>query len=359
MATDAPIAAGDLLAVTGANGFVGAHVVAAGLRHGLRVRAIVRDADDPAKRAPIERMLELLEVPDEGRLSYASGDLLTPGSYDDAIAGADAVAHVAAVARLDAPDPQRQIVDPSLRGVENVYAAARKAGTVRRVAHTSSVAAVMRVGDARRGHTFGAADWNTESTLERDPYGFAKAAAERRAWELVRALPEDERFGLVVLNPAVVLGRVATKAQIRSSPVLLRDLLVGRYPACPPLHIGMVDAEDVAEAHIQALLQPDAQGRYILCAEQGWLRDLAVRIATLYPQYRVPTGQLPVLALKALAKLGKGVSASTADMAGVEIRYDASRSRDELGLRYTALDETVRRTVDTLIDGGWARPKVR
>lgn len=359
MAHDAPLAAGDLLAVTGANGFVGAHIVAAALRHGLRVRAIVRDAEAAEKRAPIEKMLQCLEVDPEGRLDYASGDLLTAGSYDQSIAGADGVAHVAAVARLTAPDPQRQIVDPSLRGVENVYAAIAKAGTVRRVVHTSSVAAVLRVEDARRGHTFGPADWNTESTLERDPYGFAKAAAERQALALVEAMPEAQRPRLAVMNPAVVLGRVAAKSQIRSSPVLLRDLLVGKLPACPPLHVGVVDAEDVAEAHVQALLQPQAEGRYILCAEHAWLRELAVRIARLYPQYKVPTRQLPVAALRLLGRFSSAVSPSTVDMAGVAIRYDASRAVDDLGLCYTAVDESIRRTVDTLIEGGWARPKKR
>ena len=352
--------AGDLVAVTGANGFVGCHVVAAALRHGLRVRAIVRDEDDIKKRAPILALLQQLAIDPGDRLSFASGDLLQPGSYDDAIAGCDGVAHVAAVARFTAPNPQRDIVDPSVLGVDNVYAAIAKAASVHRVAHTSSVAAIMRASDARKGHVFGDDDWNTESTLKNDAYGYAKALAERRAWAQVAAMDEATRPHLVVINPALVLGRVTDWSHVRSSPTILRDLIIGKFPACPAMHFGFVDAEDVAEAHIQALLQQGASGRYIVCAEQGWLRDLALRISALYPTYKVPTRRMPNFVLRIVARFDKRINNELLDLVlDNEVRYDASRSRDDLGIRYAALDDSIVRTVNSLVAGGWAKPKLK
>lgn len=63
------------------------------------------------------------------------------------------------------------VIGPAVAGVENVLAAASRAGGVRRVVMTSSVAAV--VGDhceRGRGHVFTEADWNLTATETRLPY---------------------------------------------------------------------------------------------------------------------------------------------------------------------------------------------
>jgi hypothetical protein len=51
-----------------------------------------------------------------GSLEFASGDLLKPGSFDDAFVGVDAVMHTAAVVLTNSADPQKDIVDPSVKG---------------------------------------------------------------------------------------------------------------------------------------------------------------------------------------------------------------------------------------------------
>ena len=39
-----------------------------------------------------------------------------------------------------------------------------------------------------------------------NPYFVSKTKAERAAWDFVEALPEGEKFELVVINPAFVMG---------------------------------------------------------------------------------------------------------------------------------------------------------
>ena len=63
------------------------------------------------------------------------------------------------------------MIRPAVAGVENVLAAVGKAGSVRRVVMTSSVAAV--VGDyweRGRHHVFTEADWNLTATQTHMPY---------------------------------------------------------------------------------------------------------------------------------------------------------------------------------------------
>ncbi len=93
------------------------------------------------------------------------------------------------------------VIRPAVAGVENVLAAASRAGGVRRVVMTSSVAAV--VGDhweRGRDHVFTEADWNLTATETRLPYHRLRPllhAAEEGA-ELVAFLSAG---GLFFLKP--------------------------------------------------------------------------------------------------------------------------------------------------------------
>lgn len=76
---------------------------------------------------------------------------------------------------MDSKDPQKDIVDPSVKGTENVLASVAKSGTIKRFVQTSSVAAVQSF-DKPEDHVFTEEDWNTWSTVANgDAYGFAKA----------------------------------------------------------------------------------------------------------------------------------------------------------------------------------------
>ena len=60
-------------------------------------------------------------------------------------------------------DPQRDLVDPAVRGTRTVLESCRRAGTVKRVVVTSSVAAITDEPD--QDHELTEADWNTKSSL--------------------------------------------------------------------------------------------------------------------------------------------------------------------------------------------------
>jgi nucleoside-diphosphate-sugar epimerase len=82
-----------VVTVTGASGFIGSHIVKACLERGFTVHACVRDKDAP-KNAFLTELAG--EVGGGGRVVLFSADLTTPGAYDEAVMGADAVIHAAA-----------------------------------------------------------------------------------------------------------------------------------------------------------------------------------------------------------------------------------------------------------------------
>ena len=337
------------VAVTGANGFVGSHVVARLMARGHQVRAVVRDARDASRCAHLPEGIELV-----------SGDLMSPGGYDEAFRDAEVVCHLAASTRLSARDPQREIVDVAVTGTRHALEAARRAGA-RRVVLCSSMAAVL---DPRRpeDHAYSEADWNDGATLA-TPYPLAKTAAERAAWDWRAALPEAERPELVVLNPAMVLGPVSARSHLRSSPATIRDLLRRAFPACPRFHLGIVDARDVAEAHAAAVERPGLGGREgdgpverILLHGRGlWLEEIAHLIAPHFRDHRVPTRQLPDLLVYGSALFDKRLSFEFLKQnLGRRYIVDNQRSISRLGVIYRPVDETLLDTARSMVEQGWA-----
>lgn len=142
-----------ILALTGATGFVGGHLLTQALAAGHQVRALARRPQPP-----------------RDGVTWIAGDLTDPG---DLAPGADALIHVAGV--VNAPD-RAAFATGNVDGTRAVLAAAR-AARVARFVHVSSLAA-------------------REPQLS--AYGWSKAEAER----LVEASP----LAWTILRPPAVYG---------------------------------------------------------------------------------------------------------------------------------------------------------
>ena len=330
--TDAPVC------VTGASGFIASHLVADLLGQGRRVRGTVRN---PAKGTDHLRALPGAAE----RLELVAADLTTEGAFDRVVEGTTHVIHTASPYVLTVKDPQKDLVDPAVRGTESVLAACRKAGTVRRVVITSSMAAVTDEPEDDR--VFSEADWNTTSTLARNPYYLSKTLAERAAWKFVET--ERPGFDVVAVNPTLVVGPSLTAA-INTSNQVFVDLLRGRYPGILSLTWGIVDVRDVARAHVLAADQPKARGRYICAATTATMREVVAHLVRL--GYKPPTlaldnavGNMVVRAASYLQPKGVGTYLRT--HLGRRFRFDNGRIQRELGMTFRPLETTI---ADTMRD---------
>jgi NADH dehydrogenase len=116
--------------LTGANGFVGSHVLPALLAAGHDVRALVRDAQaGDAVHAP-------LTDADRRRVDVRKGDVTEPATLPAALEGADAVVHLVAIPRDS--NGGRDLLRVNTEGTRNVVEAAR-ATDVRRFVHQSAM----------------------------------------------------------------------------------------------------------------------------------------------------------------------------------------------------------------------------
>lgn len=336
-----------LACVTGASGFIGTHVVRELLERGYRVRGTVRDPSDDKKTAHLARLAEGAGAGD--RLELVAADLLAPEAFDAAVAGCEMVFHVASPVALTAEDPRRDIVEPALEGTENVFAAVNRAGGVIAVGLTSSIAAVTSK-RRRPEHVYTERDWAEDATIDSDPYAVSKRLAERAAWRARDVLPEERRYSMTVVNPVVVTGPIYARGHVRSSTSIIRDIMRGTYRGCPDLGFGVVDVRDVASALVGGV-EARRTGRYILADRFMWMREIAEVLDHAFPELEIPTRRLPNFLVYAAALFDKRLTWSYLRRTlGYELRFDNRKSRDELGVEYRDMRQSLIDTAESLLE---------
>ena len=334
------------MTVTGASGFIGSHVVANLLARGRKVRATVRDAGDPIR---VDH-LKGLEIAEGGRLEIVEMDLFDESSVHAAIAGCTDLIHTAAAVRISAKDPQRQIVDPSVVGTQNVISAIDAAGTVERFEHTSSTAAI-RAMKWKDGQTLTTETWADDATLEDNPYGLAKVLAER----IVREWHSDGGDGkprMVTIHPSVVFGPSMSKIHLRGSLSFLDALVKRKVPLLIPIQINIVDVRDVAEAHVRGLTMGENAGRYLTVSGDMQFSEISRVLREGYPSLKTPRFTVPYLvALLAGPLFDKRITRSWARQhLRRKLYWDATPAERELGMTWKGARESILDSVPGMLE---------
>ncbi|KXZ43334.1 hypothetical protein GPECTOR_94g656 [Gonium pectorale] len=341
--------------VTGVTGFVAGSIVARLLESGHTVHGTCRS---PEKADTVVHLTSLPGAAE--RLKLFKAELLEAGSYDAAMAGCKYVIHTASpyIMAVNAREVRAKLLDPALKGTENVLESVNRTPSVTKVVLTSSCAAIYgNPTEFGKDHVYTEEDWNPTASEKLLPYYYSKKIAEQRAWELAKA---QSRWTLVVMNPAVIMGPPLSKRTDGESVRLVKDILDGKaYPACPVLGFGCVDVRDVAAAHCLAMAHPAAQGRYVTVSRSIYYSEMAKIIAEAFPK----SGVRPPLfaAPKALLWLVGPAAGLPRDMVthavGFCPQFNNSKIQRELGFKFSPVEDAVKDAVAAMDKLGIAKLK--
>jgi len=337
--------------VTGATGYVAGWLIQRLLKEGLTVHAAVRDPKMQNKVQHLNHLAETLP----GSIRYFKSDLLDAGSYAEAMQGCELVFHTASPFTLDVKDPQKELIDPAVKGTANVLEQANQTPSVKRVVLTSSCAAIYTdASDCQQapGGVLTEAIWNTTASLDYQPYSYSKALAEKKAWEMAE---QQSRWDLVTINPCLVLGPpLNPQATTSESISLLKQLGDGTAKwGAPRMGLGLVDVRDVAEAHFQAGFTPAAQGRYITCAHNTDFLEMGLALRPRFGEtYPLPKKALPKWLLMLVGPLANKSFTRPFIRKNIDVPWkaDNSKIKRELGLSFRPLQETMEDAFQSLID---------
>jgi nucleoside-diphosphate-sugar epimerase len=239
---------------------------------------------------------------------------------------------------------QKELIEPALYGTRNVLNAATRSGSVKKIILTSSVAAVH--GDARDMQEEGLDEFteeqfNNTSSVKHQPYSYSKVLAEKEAWNIYLL---QHQWKLVVINPTFVMGPSLTGNSDSESLNFMKDILKGKFAmGAPDLWFGFVDVRDVAHAHLLALENAQAEGRYILVERTMNLLGLVNIIRQLHgDKYKLPKSNSPKVLMYLLGPI-LGVSLRFVRRnIGYPIRINGSKSRNQLNMSYIPMEESIR-----------------
>jgi dihydroflavonol-4-reductase len=312
--------------VTGGTGFLGRAIAERLLEAGNPVKALARSETSEGKLAALGA-------------EPVRGDVLDLEGLAAGMRGSEVVYHAAGANAFCLRDPT-PMFEVNVHGSENVVRAAARAG-VRRVVYTSSAATL---GEA--SGTFGSEESRHRGWFLSD-YERSKFEAERAVFETSR----EAAVEVVSVNPASVQGPGRTSGSTR----LLLDYLNGRLKAIVDSRLSLVDIADCTEGHLLAAARGTPGERYVLSGATLSVRDGLALVAGLLGVER-PVHILPPSVAMAVATAAEAVGWARRrspricrELARTLIHghaYDGSKATSNLGLRYTPVEATLRRTVD-------------
>jgi dihydroflavonol-4-reductase len=241
--------------LTGATGFVGAHVARHLADQGAQLRVLVRATSNLAN-------LEGLDA------ETVVGDLLQPETLRSSIRGCDALMHVAADYRLWVRDPKTMYA-ANVDGTHALLRLAREEGVTRSV-YTSSVATMGFKSDGT------IVDESTPVSINDmiGHYKRSKFLAEQVAIEAAQAGQT-----VILLNPTTPIG----SQDVKPTPTgrIVVDFLNKKFPAYVDTGLNLVDVAEVARTHCAALEMGRSGERYILGGENLTLKQILDKMSAI------------------------------------------------------------------------------
>ncbi|MGE0076418.1 MAG: SDR family oxidoreductase [Bacteroidales bacterium] len=335
----------EIVLVTGGTGFVGMQIILQLLEKGYNVRTTVRSYKRIDK---IKETLKANGINSFENLSFVETELTNDNNWAKAMDGCKYVLSVASPVFFEKPKNEDEAIRPAVEGILRILRFAKQTG-VKRVVMTSNFGAVGFTQRDKSRETI-ESDWTNVNAKGLSLYEKSKTLAEKTAWNFIQNNGGDLEF--VTINPVAILGP-SLDAHISGSFILLEMLLFGRLKAIPDLPLNIVDVRDVADLHIRAMENPNANGQRFIASADGQisLQDMAKLIRDKRPvvAQKVAKGKLPNWILS-IASLFNEQAKESLFMSKINRNVSNNKAREVLGWKPIApQEETILASVDSMI----------
>ena len=335
--------------VTGGTGYLGSWVVKYLLDRGYDVQVPVRDQ---SKNKRHQFLIDFAEKSHGNLKIWYRVNLLEEGTYLTPMQGCECIFHVASPFSIQSKKPKKELIEPAVKGTKNVLEAANQTPSVKRIVLTSSVAAIYgdNIDMQELGvDKFDESHFNVSSSLTHQPYSFSKVLAEKIAWEISK---NQKVWDLVVVNPGFILGPILSKTSSSESINFMNDILKGKfYFGAPSLALSYVDVRDVALAHIIAFEKESSKGRHIVTNKPFTILQITNIVKQLYgKQFKLPNSESPKWLTYLIGPIFGVTRRFIKRNVGYPLFLDNEKSKENLGIEYTSLKNTIDDMIKSLLE---------
>lgn len=310
--------------VTGANGFLGIHVVHGLLKNGYQVTAMIHQKNEVLQGTG-------------ARIVQAS--LLDYSSLQKAAEGIDCIVHVAGAMSSSSKDRER-LFKINVGGVKNILKLVEEKKI--KLIHISSCVAVganNTASDPLLNET------SVNATIGRN---FANYDSKRMGEELVLEAARAGRISAVVLNPGLIYGAGDVRKPIRKGNIKAAE---GKLPFYTGGGVNIIHVDDVVAAILSSIEKGKSGERYLITGDNITIRELLSSISEAAgakpPGHLLPTKVLKGIAfVHDLLRLKGELSRESIFSATAFHWYDNAKAVRDLGLKPRSYKDAIKDSVD-------------
>ena len=325
-----------MVMITGATGFLGAHVLYQLAARGIAIKALYRDRN---KIAHVRRIFGYYTDDISAlwnRINWIECDILDYYSLRDHMHGVKELYHTAGMISFNNRD-RRKLNQINIQGTANVVNACLEQG-IEKLCHVSSIATLGE---------FDGSEFIDENLIwnpgpSASAYATSKLKGEMEVWRGIH-----EGLKAVIVNPSVIIG---PGMWMGSAGNLLDRIRMGlKY--YPEGSTGYVDVRDVATAMIRLTEGNHFNERYIINAENLFNRILLNHIADAMQRPRPVHPITPLLmtvsaCVESIRSAISGnvprVTRKALEISDEKLAYSNKKIRDAVAMDFIPIEDSVR-----------------
>ncbi|MBN1790149.1 MAG: NAD-dependent epimerase/dehydratase family protein [Bacteroidales bacterium] len=324
-----------MIMVTGATGFLGAHILYDLAGKGLRVKALYRDSLKITNVKKIfgyyrENISEFWN-----RIEWIEGDILDYYSLRENLKDIKVVYHAAGLVSFENRD-REELNQINARGVAHVVNACLEQG-IDKLCHVSSIATL---GESNGSELIRETMmWNPVNSAS--AYAVSKFKGEMEVWRGIH-----EGLQAVIVNPSVIVGPGMWMGSARQ----ILDRIRSGMKYYPGGSTGYVDVRDVATAMIRLTDGNFFSERYIVSSENLPHRTLLNLISDAMGVPRPAHPVTPCLMRMAVAAESirstftgqvPRLTQKTLEIASAELAYSNKKIKDAITVSFIPIEESI------------------
>lgn len=315
--------------VTGANGFLGAHLTRELLTRGFKVNALVRSSSN----------LDLLKELCGENFETSIGDVTYPQSLEAALKDCHYVFHLAAV--MTAKRSQHPLLKSvNIEGTRNIVELCIKT-KIEKLIHVSSIVAL-----GSRSSPSG------EAAHDNRIHNFS---AKKLSQKIVLDAAHSGKLNAIVAQPGMMYGAGDALKEVRSGGIKAAR---GALPFYTEGGVNVVAVEDVAKTLVDSIERGRSGEAYVLGGENLTFKELLNQIAEC-AGHKGPQKKLSTSALRAIGRIGDLIP--LADQVSLENMLTATlyhwaesdKARNELGFSPRPAKEAIANSVQWMKKNGY------